>query len=122
MMLRSRPAPVSRAKAASSSAKKGFERPLQRYQTRLAAGRLHEGGDVQPLVAVVAEGDRPLADGRPDPAADRLQAKAVLVLRPDLDRPVGMRRLGLSDSGIEPPLKAARCSGVAARGCRGRGA
>jgi hypothetical protein len=26
-------APVSRAKVASSSAKKGFERPLQRYQT-----------------------------------------------------------------------------------------
>jgi len=58
---------------------------------------------VQPLIAVVAEGDRPLADGRPDPAADRLQAKAVLVLCPDLDRPVGMRRLGRSDSGIEPP-------------------
>ena len=32
-MLRRRPAPVSRAKAASSSAKKGLERPLQRYQT-----------------------------------------------------------------------------------------
>ena len=89
---------------------------------RLAAGRLHEGGEVEPLVAVVAEGDRPLADRRPDPAADRLQAKAVLVLRPDLDRPVGMGRLGRSDSGIEPPLKAACCSGVAARGCRGRGA
>jgi hypothetical protein len=89
---------------------------------RLATGRLHEGGDVQPLIAVVAEGDRPLADGRPDPAADRLQAKAVLVLCPDLDRPIGMRRLGRSDSGIEPPLKAACCSGVAARGCRGRGA
>src|SRR5215211_19740 len=29
-MLRQRPAPVSRAKAASSSAKKGLERPLQR--------------------------------------------------------------------------------------------
>jgi hypothetical protein len=89
---------------------------------RLAAGRLHEGSDVQPLVAVMPEGDRSLTDRRPDPAADRLQAKAVLVLCPDLDRPVGMRRLGRSDSGIEPPLKAARCSGVAARGCRGRGA
>src|SRR3954451_7628087 len=33
MMLRSRPAPVSRAKVASSSAKKGLERPLQRYQS-----------------------------------------------------------------------------------------
>ena len=89
---------------------------------RLATGRLHEGGEVEPLIAVVAEGDRPLTDGRPDPAADRLQAKAVLVLRPDLDRAVGMGRFGRSDSGIEPPLKAACCSGVAARGCRGRAA
>jgi site-specific DNA recombinase len=89
---------------------------------RLAAGRLHEGGDMEPLVAVVAEGDRPLTNGCPDPAPDRLQAEAVLVLRPDLDRAVGMCRFGLGDSGIEPPLKAARCSGVAARGCRGRGA
>ena len=71
----------------------------------LAAGRLHEGGDVQPLVAVMAEGERSLALGRPD-----------------LDRAVGMCRPGFSDSGIEPPLKAARCSGVAARGCCGRGA
>jgi hypothetical protein len=32
MMLRSRPAPVSRAKVASRAAKKGLERPEQRYQ------------------------------------------------------------------------------------------
>jgi hypothetical protein len=51
---------------------------------------------------MVAKGNRPLADWRPDPAADRLQAETVLVLRPDLDRPVRMRRLGLGDSGIEP--------------------
>src|SRR5918999_856233 len=56
---------------------------------RLAAGRPHEGGDVQPPVAVVAERGRPLADRRPDPAPDRLQAEAVLVLRPDLERAVG---------------------------------
>src|SRR5918994_1241685 len=100
----------------------GLGKAAAEIPDRLAAGRLHEGGDVQPLVAVVAEGDRALADRRPDPAADRLQAEAVLVLRPDLDRPVGMRRPGLGDSGVEPPLKATRCSGVAARGCRGRGA
>ena len=100
----------------------GLREATAEIPDRLAAGRLHEGGDVEPLVAVMAERNRPLTDGRPDPAADRLQAKAVLVLRPDLDRPVGMRRLGRSDSGIEPPLKAACCSGVAARGCRGRGA
>jgi hypothetical protein len=102
--------------------KEGLGEAAAEIPDDLAAGRLHEGGDVQPLVAVMAEGDRPLTNGRPDPAADRLQAKAVLVLCPDLDRPIGMRRLGRSDSGIEPPLKAACCSGVAARGCRGRGA
>ena len=102
--------------------KEGLGEAAAEIPDRLAAGRLHEGGDMEPLVAVVAEGDRPLTDRRPDPAADRLQAKAVLVLCPDLDRPIGMRRLGRSDSGIEPPLKAACCSGVAARGCRGRGA
>src|SRR5918911_2724164 len=78
---------------------------------RLAAGRLHEGGDVEPLVAMVAKRDGALADRRPDPAPDRLQAEAVLVLRPDLDRPVGMRRLGRSGSGLEPPLNSACCSG-----------
>ena len=46
---------------------------------------------MQPLVAVVAERDRPRAHRRPDPAPDRLQAEAVLVLGPDLDRPVRMR-------------------------------
>ncbi len=101
--------------------KEGLGEAAAEIPDGLAAGRLHEGSDVQPLVAVLAEGDRSLASGRPDPAPDRLQAETVLVLRPDLDRPVGMRRPGRSDSGLEPPLKAARCSGVAARGCRGRG-
>jgi hypothetical protein len=51
---------------------------------------------------MVAERDRPLADGGPDPAADRLQAETVLVRGPDLDRPVGMRRPGLGDGFLEP--------------------
>jgi hypothetical protein len=34
---------------------------------------------------------------RPDPAADRLQAEPVLVLGPDLDRPVGVLGRGLRD-------------------------
>src|SRR3954470_6639837 len=55
-----------------------IRRPIQ--------GRLDEGGDVEPLIAVVAEGDRPLTFGHPDPAQDRLQANAVLVRGPDLDR------------------------------------
>ena len=77
---------------------------------------------MQPAIPMMPERNGALAHRCPDPAADRLQAKAMLVLRPDLDRPVGMRRPGLGDSGVEPPLKAARCSGVAARGWRGRGA
>ena len=58
---------------------------------------------MQPLVAVVAEGDGPFADWGPDPAVERLQAEAVLVLGPDLDRPVGVRRPGLGDRRREPP-------------------
>lgn len=53
---------------------------------RLAARRLDEGGDIEPLIAMMAERQRPLADRRPDAAADRLQPEAMLVGRPDLDR------------------------------------
>jgi hypothetical protein len=42
----------------------------------LAAGRPHEGADVQPSVAAMPERDRPFADGSPDPAADRLRVEA----------------------------------------------
>src|SRR3954452_20805653 len=55
-----------------------IRRPIQ--------GWLHEGGDVQPLVAVVAKRSRLLPLGAPHPAQDRLQADAVLVRGPDLDR------------------------------------
>src|SRR3954463_2667462 len=48
----------------------------------LAGDRLDEGGDVQPLVAVVAEGDGTLTLGGPHPPDDRLQADAVLVRGP----------------------------------------
>jgi hypothetical protein len=81
----------------------GLREAAAQIPDRLATGRLHEGGDVQPLVPVVTKGDRALTHRRPDAAADRLQAETVLVLRPDLDWPVGMRRPGLGDSGIEPP-------------------
>src|SRR3954447_20012168 len=66
-----------------------IRRPIQ--------GRLHEGGDVQPLVAVVAKRDRPLTLGRPHPAQDRLQPDAVLVGRPDLDRLVRVLGSRLND-------------------------
>ena len=50
----------------------------------LARRRPHEGVDIQPFVAGLDRGDGPLADRRPDPAADRLQAEPVLVEGPDL--------------------------------------
>src|SRR5215208_449950 len=69
----------------------------------LAAGRLHEGDDVQPSVAVVAERGRPLADGRPDPAADRLQAKTVLVLRQTSTGRSGCAALAWATAASSPP-------------------
>src|SRR5215212_1801495 len=86
--MRSRPAPASRATSASSAAKNGEERlghSVRYVPEHLAGDRLDEGGHVQPLIAVVTEGDGPLPLGRPDPAQDRLQPDAVLVGRPDLD-------------------------------------
>ena len=68
------------------------------YQKVLARDRLHEGGDVQPLVAVVTECDRPLAFRRPDPAQYRLQADAVFVRGPDVDRRVRVLCCFLGDS------------------------
>src|SRR3712207_2487188 len=86
----------------------GLREAAAEIPDRLTAGRLHEGYHLEPLVAMVAEGDRPLAYRRPDPAPDRLQAEAVLVRGPDLDRPVGMRGLGLRDGLLKPLLKSAR--------------
>jgi hypothetical protein len=64
----------------------------------LAGDRLHEGGDVQPLVTVVAKRDRPLTFGRPGSAQDRLQPDAVFVGRPDLNRRVWVLGPLLADS------------------------
>src|SRR3954453_10848888 len=87
----------------------------------LARGRLHEGGDVEPLVAVVAQCDGPLPLGRPDPAQDRLQPNAVFVGGPDLNRRVRVLGPLLSDGLLQLFLNASRSSGVAEAGWRGRG-
>jgi len=87
----------------------------------LARGRLDEGGDVEPLVAVVAERNRALTLGRPDPAQDRLQADAVLVRGPDLDRRVRVLDRFLGDGLLQLFLNASRSSGEAETGWRGRG-
>jgi hypothetical protein len=104
MMLRSRPAPVGLAREAGEPfGAEGLGEAAAEIPDRLAAARLHEGGNMPPLVPVMAKGNRPLADGRPNPAADWLQAEAVLVRRPDLDRAVRMCCLSRGDSGLEPP-------------------
>lgn len=88
---------------------------------RLAGGGLDEAGEVEPLEAVVAERDRPLAARRPDPARDRLQPEAMLVRRPDLDRRLGMAALLLARGPSELFLSAVRAASPAAAGWRGRG-
>ena len=87
----------------------------------LAGGGRDEGGDVEPLEAVVAPGDRTLAFRRPDPAEDGLQPEAVLVGGEDLDRRAGMALRFLGDRLGKVFLNAACSSGVATSACCGRG-
>src|SRR4051794_11428563 len=95
--------------------------PVRHIPEGLARGWLHKGGDVEPLVAVVAERDGPLAFGSPDPAQDRLQANAVLVRGPDLDRRVRVLCRFLGNDRGPLFLNASRSWGVAEAGWRGRG-
>ena len=99
----------------------GFVDAVRQEPDGLAAGRGNESGDIEPFVAMMAERDRPLADGRPDPTVDRLQPEAVLVRRPDLDRLVGMFRFFFGQRVGELFLKAASACGPAAFGFFGRG-
>lgn len=87
----------------------------------LAGGGRDEGGDVEPLEAVVAPGDRTLASRRPDPAEDGLQPDTVLVGGEDLDRRVGIARRFLGDRLGKVFLNAACSWGVATSACCGRG-
>src|SRR3954454_10499522 len=120
---------LTRREAKTPSARSGAmavsgrepSRPKSLDIRRPIQGWLDEGGDVEPLVAVVAEGDRPLAFWSPDPAQDRLQANAVLVRGPDLDRRVRVLGPLLGDGLLQLFLNASRSSGVAEAGWRGRG-
>ena len=58
----------------------------------LAARRRDEGGDVEPLEAMVPKGHRALAARRPAAPAERLQTEPVLVAGEDLD---GLARVAL---------------------------
>ena len=88
---------------------------------RFARGRAHEGGDIEPLEAVVAEGDGALSPWRPHRAQHRLQAEAVLVGAEHLDGDAGMGRGFLGDDVRQLFLKACASSAVADFGFLGRG-
>src|SRR3954467_770483 len=103
-------------------------RPARRPRTEASSRRRDGNGGLtrsgplrKPLVAVVAEGDRPLTLGRPHPPNDRLQANAVLVRGPDLDRRVRVLCRFLGNDRGQLFLNASRSSGVAEAGWRGRG-
>ena len=90
---------------------------VRRFELRPnGSGRRRAG-----IIVVMAKRDGPLAFGRPDPSDDRLQADAVLIRGPDLDRLV--RVLGRFLRDHRGPLfsKAALSAGVAEAGWRGRG-
>ena len=108
------------------------EQPQQRLEERLgyavrdvpeafARRRRNERRHVEPFEAMMAVGDRPLADRRPDPAGHRLQADPALVGREGLDRRVGMARRFLGDDLGDFFLNASCSVSVAAFGLRGRG-
>ncbi len=83
--------------------------------------RVDEAVEVEPGVAVLADRDRALALGRPSPTQDRLQADAMLVERPDLDRPLEVPSAMLLHPAREPLLKASCSAALAALAWRGRG-
>src|SRR3954466_7546947 len=67
-----------------------LSRPKSLDIRRPIQGRLDKGGDVQPLVAVVAEGDGPVTLGGPHASDDRLQPDTVL----DASRSSGVAEAG----------------------------
>jgi len=79
-------------------AREGFEQRLEErlrdavmhIPESLACRGRHEGGDIEPVKAVMAKGDRPLADWRPDAPRYGLQAEPMLVACEDFDGPVGV--------------------------------
>src|ERR1700704_803781 len=113
MTVLSGPAPSVAAKPSSTLWNSGTltlgQPPLDR-----AGGRPHETVEVEPLVFVRAERHRALAAPGPNPPDERLQAEAMLVEGPQLDRAAGRGALGRVHRGGEVFLKASCASGPAA--------
>jgi len=65
-----------------------FQDAVMHIPDGLAAGRRDEGGDVEPIEAMMAVRDRPCAFGRPNASCEGLQAEPVLVAGEDLDRSI----------------------------------
>src|SRR5215207_3600278 len=107
-MMRSRPAPASRANSARSAAKNGLEMPFDTYQNTSPEIGCTKAVTYNHL-------------GRPHPSDDRLQPDSVLVSGPDLNRFVWVLGRFLGDGLLQLFLNVLRSSGVAACGWRGRG-
>jgi len=86
-----------------------------------AGCRSHEAVEIEPFVLVRADRHGALTAPRPNPPNERLQAEAMLVEGPQLDRAAGRLGLGRVHRGGEVFLKASCASGPAALACRGRG-
>lgn len=99
----------------------GFGDPVGDVPEHLARARLDEGGDVEPLKAVISRSTRPLAGRCPDTADNRLQSDAMLIAGEDFNGLIRMLRCFFLDSNRELFLNSACSSGVARSGCSGRG-
>jgi len=64
-------------------------------------GRADKAIEIQPLVPVMAIGDRAAPAGCPDFAKDRLQAEPVFIKRPDFNRYRGLRAPEFRDPGLK---------------------
>src|SRR5215204_750511 len=115
-MMRSRPAPASRANSASSAAKNGLDTPFDTYQNTSP-----EIGWTKAVTYNHLYRWWPSAMGRPHPPDDRLQPNAVFVGGPDLNRFVRVLCRFLRDHRGQLFLNVSHSSGVAAAGWRGRG-
>lgn len=110
------PRPRLTRKEPQQRLEEGFGDTIAEIPDHLAACGLHEGGHIEPLIAVMAERNRALADGGPLPAQDGLQAEPVLIGGPNLDGEVRLARGFFGDHARQFFLKASRSASSAALG------